>query len=96
MQNPEPQMDDVDPKTGEPKYAGYDEYYAALRKWDREELARQIKLGSGSSAGLYGIGFGSAIAMILSFELNHSILWMIAHGICSWLYVFYRAWAGNY
>lgn len=34
-----------------------------------------------------GIGFGCAMAMILSFQLNHSILWMILHGICSWIYV---------
>lgn len=43
-----------------------------------------------------GIGFGSALAMILSFQLNHSILWAILHGICSWAYVIYRAWKGNY
>jgi hypothetical protein len=48
---------------------------------------------SGAAA---GIGFGSALAMILSFELNHSILWAIVHGICSWFYVLYRAWKGNY
>jgi hypothetical protein len=96
MSNPEPKIDDVDPETGEPRYAGYDEYYIALRKWDREELARQIKRESGSGVGFYGIGFGSAMAMILSFELNHSILWMIAHGTCSWLYVIYRAWQRNY
>jgi hypothetical protein len=43
-----------------------------------------------------GLGFGSALAMILSFQLNHSILWAILHGICSWFYVIYRAWKGNY
>lgn len=49
-----------------------------------------------SSTASAGIGFGSAMAMILSFELNHSIWYMILHGICSWFYVFYRAWKGNY
>jgi hypothetical protein len=49
--------------------------------------------GSTASA---GIGFGSAMAMILSFELNHSIWYMILHGLCSWFYVAYRAWKGNY
>ena len=34
--------------------------------------------------------------MILSFQLNHSILWAILHGILSWIYVIYRAWKGNY
>ena len=43
-----------------------------------------------------GIGFGSALAMILSFQLNHSILWAMVHGVCSWFYVLFRAWKGNY
>jgi hypothetical protein len=43
-----------------------------------------------------GLGFGAAMAMILSFEQNRSVLWMILHGICSWLYVIYRVWKGNY
>jgi len=43
-----------------------------------------------------GIGFGSALAMILSFQLNHSILWAILHGVFSWFYVVYRAIRGNY
>jgi hypothetical protein len=36
-----------------------------------------------------GITAGSVIAVILSWMVNHSILWCIVHGICSWLYVFY-------
>jgi len=39
----------------------------------------------------YGIGLGGALAMILSWEVNHSILWAIAHGFCSWIYVIYYA-----
>ncbi|MAG26266.1 hypothetical protein CMI47_11990 [Candidatus Pacearchaeota archaeon] len=34
--------------------------------------------------------FGSALAMILSFTQNSSILWAIIHGILSWIYVIYR------
>jgi hypothetical protein len=49
-----------------------------------------------SSAASSGLGFGAALAMILSFQLNHSIIYMILHGICSWIYVFYRAYKGNY
>jgi hypothetical protein len=37
-----------------------------------------------------GISFGSALAMILSYDKNHSILWAIIHGILSWFYVIYR------
>jgi hypothetical protein len=48
------------------------------------------------AAGAAGIGLGSAIAVVLSFQLNHSILWAIVHGILSWFYVAFRAWQGNY
>ena len=49
-----------------------------------------------TNAATAGISFGSALAMILSFQLNHSILWAIVHGVCSWFYVIYRALKGNY
>jgi hypothetical protein len=39
----------------------------------------------------YGIGFGSALAITISYSANHSILWAIIHGILSWLYVIYFA-----
>lgn len=35
--------------------------------------------------------FGAAMAMILSYSINKSILWAIVHGMCSWLYVIYFA-----
>lgn len=35
--------------------------------------------------------FGSVLAMIISWSINHSILWAIIHGVCSWLYVIYYA-----
>lgn len=38
-----------------------------------------------------GISMGSALAMILSYDRNHSILWAVVHGICTWFYVLYRA-----
>jgi hypothetical protein len=48
------------------------------------------------NAATAGLSMGSALAMILSFQLNHSVLWAILHGICSWLYVLYRVYKGNY
>lgn len=48
------------------------------------------------TAATAGLSMGSALAMILSFQLNHSVLWGILHGICSWIYVIYRAYQGNY
>ena len=37
----------------------------------------------------YGIGFGSALAMAISYTTNKSILWAIVHGLLGWLYVIY-------
>ena len=38
-----------------------------------------------------GIGFGSALAMVISWTANKSLLWAIVHGLLSWLYVVYYA-----
>ena len=38
-----------------------------------------------------GIGIGSALAIVCSWQRNRSILWAILAGICSWLYVLYFA-----
>jgi len=35
--------------------------------------------------------FGSALAMILSYERSSSILYAILHGILSWFYIIFRA-----
>jgi hypothetical protein len=37
-----------------------------------------------------GISMGCALAMILSYDINHSIAWAIIHGLFSWIYVLYR------
>jgi len=37
----------------------------------------------------YGITFGTALAVTISWSLHKSILWAIFHGICSWFYVIY-------
>jgi hypothetical protein len=42
----------------------------------------------------YGVGFGSALAIAISYTNNHSILWAIIHGILGWLYVIYAALLG--
>jgi len=34
---------------------------------------------------------GMVLAMIISWSLNHSILWALLHGWASWLYVGYYA-----
>ena len=36
-----------------------------------------------------GIGFGSALAIAISFTTHKSVLWAIVHGIFGWFYVVY-------
>lgn len=43
-----------------------------------------------------GVGFGSALAMVISFTINRSIIWAIIHGLMGWFYVVYRALIGGY
>ena len=38
-----------------------------------------------------GIGFGSALAIAMSWTANRSVLWAILHGVFSWFYVLYYA-----
>jgi len=36
-----------------------------------------------------GIGFGCALAITISWSVNHSIWWAVLHGILGWIYVIY-------
>jgi len=38
-----------------------------------------------------GVGFGSALAIAISWSVHKSILWAIVQGIFGWLYVIYYA-----
>jgi hypothetical protein len=38
-----------------------------------------------------GISFGTALAIVISWSQNGSILWAILHGVFSWFYVIYFA-----
>jgi hypothetical protein len=44
-----------------------------------------------SDAAKAGIGFGTALAITISWSLHKSIFWAILHGIFSWFYVIYFA-----
>ena len=35
----------------------------------------------------YGASFGSALAIAISYNNNHSVIWAIIDGILSWIYV---------
>jgi len=36
-----------------------------------------------------GIGIGNIIAIVISWSVNHSVLWALIHGILGWLYIVY-------
>ena len=36
-----------------------------------------------------GLTVGGLLAIILSWTVNHSVLWAIVHLFCSWIYVIY-------
>lgn len=38
-----------------------------------------------------GIGFGSALAITISWSTHQSIIWAVVHGALSWFYVIYYA-----
>ena len=54
-------------------------------------LPKGVEMSRGSSAASAGIGFGAALAMVISWSVNHSIIWAIIDGILSWFYVIYYA-----
>lgn len=38
-----------------------------------------------------GIGFGCALAMVVSYAANKSLVWAVLHGLFGWFYVIYYA-----
>ena len=50
------------------------------------------KLGVfGTNIVKFGLGYGAVAAMILSWSVNKSILWMLIDGWFSWIYVIFFA-----
>jgi len=39
----------------------------------------------------FGLGYGAVAAMVLSYSVNKSILWMLIDGWFSWIYVLFFA-----
>jgi hypothetical protein len=54
-------------------------------------ILAQIVNGTTQTVAETGIGLGSAIAVVCSWQRNRSILWAILAGILSWLYVIHFA-----
>ena len=47
------------------------------------------QFGTANNVAKAGIGFGSCLAMVISWWLHQSVLWAIFHGILGWIYVIY-------
>jgi branched-subunit amino acid transport protein len=54
-------------------------------------LAQIPALIQTQTATYYGVGLGSVVAVVCSWQRNRSILWAILAGIFSWFYVVYFA-----
>ena len=50
-----------------------------------------IDANTASEATRTGLGLGTIIAVVASWDRNKSILWAILHGFLSWIYVIYYA-----
>lgn len=53
--------------------------YASIRMADK----------NATNAGIGFWGFGSALAITISWSLYESVLWATVHGVLSWFYVIY-------
>ena len=55
------------------------------------ECPKMSGMRTASNGAAAGIGFGSALAITISWSLHKSILWAIIHGLLGWFYVIYYA-----
>jgi hypothetical protein len=55
------------------------------------ENTKGLSTSPATGAAKAGIGFGTALAITISWSVNKSIVWAIIHGLLSWLYVIYYA-----
>ena len=62
-----------------------------------DELESKLEDEAGDSpyGAVIGYASGMTLAMILSWSRNGSILWCMAHGLVSWIYVIYFALTRN-
>ena len=63
--------------------------YGKPAEWKGEPMNGSRSYSFRMEGAKYGVSFGSALAIAISYDTNHSILWAIIHGILSWLYVVY-------
>ena len=63
--------------------------------YEGEPVARERVIVRRREVVKSGVSLGSALAIAISWSVNHSILWAIFHGILSWLYVIWYAITRN-
>jgi len=54
-------------------------------------VTKHIKVVNHNYNSHWFAGIGSIVAVILSYAMNHSVLWAILHFMLSWMYVIYAA-----
>lgn len=52
-------------------------------------MSKEGNKNQNKSTGESFLTLGCILAVVISYAENHSILWAIFHGLCSWLYVIY-------
>lgn len=50
-------------------------------------MTREDKKSSGAAQA--SIGFGAALAIVMSWTANKAFLWALLHGVLGWIYVIY-------
>jgi hypothetical protein len=50
----------------------------------------------GESSVNVSLGLGNVIAAIVSWSVNHSILWALVHGLFGWFYLIYYVLGGGH
>jgi hypothetical protein len=63
--------------------------------YEGEPIARERVVYRTKEVVKSGVGFGSALAITISWSVNKSLLWAIIHGALSWIYVVYYALTRN-
>lgn len=83
--------DEIDDTADEPDYdleSRIEELEGRIEELESEKSEKQ---GSESDSGCLAFPYsvGAALAVVISWETNHSVLLGLLHGLLSWIYVVY-------
>jgi hypothetical protein len=71
-------------------YEGTDLEDLESRVSDLENAVEKNGSGSGAGCGAAFYSLGATLAVVISWEANHTVLWAVLHGFLSWFYVIYE------